>query len=68
VIGTKKTLLAIVSQKECVACGACVKVCPVDAIEVYKGISAEVDSAKCVGCTKCVIACPACAINMETDR
>ena len=66
--GTKKTSVAIVSQKECVACGACVKVCPVDAIKVYKGIFAEVDHARCVGCAKCVIACPASAINMETER
>lgn len=38
---------ASVQIKECVACGTCVKVCPVGAISVYKGLYADV-SAKCV--------------------
>ena len=46
---------ANVQIKECVACGTCVKVCPVGAISVYKGLYADV-SAKCVGCGRCAAA------------
>ena len=44
---------AVVSVRECVACGCCVKVCPRNAITVPKGISAEIDESLCVGCGKC---------------
>lgn len=43
----------------CVACGACSKVCPMSAIEIWKGVIAKVDKDKCVGCGKCVKECPA---------
>ena len=33
--------LAQVSQKECVACGCCVKVCPLGAVRVHEGMSAK---------------------------
>ena len=55
---------ANVQIKECVACGTCVKVCPVGAIAVYKGLYADV-SAKCVGCGRCSAACPASVIEMQ---
>lgn len=28
---------AFVDQKSCVACGCCVKVCPMDAIQIFHG-------------------------------
>ncbi|MCK9341324.1 MAG: 4Fe-4S dicluster domain-containing protein [Synergistaceae bacterium] len=59
---------AKVLREDCVACGACVKVCPVDAITVYKGIFAEVDPIMCIGCTKCAAICPASAITMEAPE
>ena len=59
---------ANVLRGECVACGACVNVCPVDAITSYKGIPAQINYARCVGCPKCSVACPAYAINMEMGR
>ena len=55
---------ASISQNDCVACGCCIKVCPLGAISIYKGIYAEVDEAKCVGCGKCVKECPASIINL----
>ena len=55
---------ASVQITECVACGTCVKVCPVGAISVYKGLYADV-SAKCVGCGRCSAACPASVIEMQ---
>jgi ferredoxin len=49
---------------ECVACGYCMKICPLRAISVPKGISAEIDENKCIGCGKCARACPAQVITI----
>lgn len=56
---------AIVSIRECVACGCCVKVCPRKAISVPFGIYAEINQNLCVGCGKCVQECPASVICIE---
>lgn len=56
---------AVVNQKECVACGTCVKVCPKEALSIRKGIYAEVDLEKCIGCSMCVKGCPASVIEIE---
>ena len=50
--------------KHCVACGSCLKVCPKDAIEIWKGVIAQVDLNKCVGCGLCAKECPAGTIEM----
>ena len=55
---------ASIPLNECVACGCCVKVCPLGAIRIYKGIYAQVDEAKCVGCGKCAKECPASIIDV----
>lgn len=57
---------AVVNKKQCVGCGSCMKVCPKKAIQVPKGISAEIDLAKCVGCGICIKTCPASVIQIET--
>lgn len=41
---------AFVDQKSCVGCGCCVKVCPMDAIQIFHGTMARVDMGKCIGC------------------
>ena len=51
--------------KDCVACGCCVKVCPKEAISVWKGVYAKVDDTKCVGCGKCEKECPAGAVILK---
>lgn len=56
--------IAQVRQAQCVACGCCVKVCPMGAISVERGIYAVVDTEKCVGCGKCARECPASVIEM----
>lgn len=56
---------AAIDQKVCVACGCCLKVCPLCAIEVYRGVYARVDEGRCVGCGKCVWECPAGVISIQ---
>lgn len=63
--GKRKIRKAFVMERDCVACGCCVKVCPREAIRVEKGIAAKVDRDKCVGCGKCARECPATVIVME---
>lgn len=59
--------LASVEWKWCVACGACQKVCPKEAVSVWKGCHAKVDEEKCVGCGICARICPAGALSV-VDR
>ena len=56
---------AEVAQDLCVACGCCVKVCPLRAISVFRGIQAVVNREKCVGCGKCAAECPASVIRIR---
>ena len=59
----------VVIQKDCVACGSCMKVCPKDAIQVIKGIYAQIDKTKCIRCGLCMKACPASVIfQQEADN
>lgn len=61
----RKKRRALVDRAACVACGSCVKVCPLSAIQVWKGISAQVDGDRCVGCGRCVKECPASVISLQ---
>lgn len=56
---------AVVRQKECVACGCCVKVCPKSAISIERGIYARIQDALCVGCGLCARECPGTVITVE---
>lgn len=51
-----------VLQKECVACGCCMKKCPKGAIQVIHGMYAQIDESKCIGCGICMRTCPASVI------
>ncbi|MDO5400244.1 MAG: 4Fe-4S binding protein [Eubacteriales bacterium] len=55
---------ARVDRQRCVACGACMKVCPKGAVAVYRGCYAKVDEGVCVGCGKCAKTCPADCIQV----
>jgi len=61
----RKKRKAFVYQADCVACGCCAKVCPLGAIQILKGIMAQVDLAKCIGCGKCAKECPASVIELR---
>lgn len=61
----KQKRKAFVAQSDCVACGCCVKVCPLGAIQIFKGVAAQVNPEKCVGCGKCARECPASVIEIR---
>jgi len=54
-----------VDAEKCVCCGACVALCPVEAITIDEDASIIFNKEKCVGstCGVCVDACPARAIK-----
>lgn len=64
----KKKRYACIHQKECVACGSCINVCPFSAITAPKGIYAEVNIDLCVGCGKCEKICPASVIDIVVKK
>jgi ferredoxin len=51
----------------CVSCGSCSRVCPREAISVWRGCYAVVDADKCVGCGLCSRHCPADCIVVEKE-
>ncbi len=57
---------AKVNKEECVACGACVDVCPEGAISVND--VAVIDESKCLDCAACVDECPNNAIKVEEKK
>ena len=64
----RKKRKGCVAPSDCVACGCCVKVCPRGAIQIIRGITAQVDMEKCIGCGKCAKECPASVIKIEEAK
>ena len=56
---------AFIDADSCVACGCCVKVCPLGAISVFWGVAAQVDAGRCVGGGRCAKECPASVIEIR---
>lgn len=54
---------AVVKADDCVACGLCVDVCPVEAIKVDD--VAVIDPDECTDCGTCVDECPQECIKLE---
>jgi uncharacterized protein len=52
-----------VDEKTCVACGACIAVCPVNAITMKT--KASIDGEICYGCAECLAVCPPNAIKID---
>ncbi|NIR13077.1 MAG: hypothetical protein GWN86_03630 [Desulfobacterales bacterium] len=51
-------------QEQCVGCGECVEICPVDALKLEDGIIV-VDEDWCIGCGVCATVCSTDAIEMK---
>ena len=64
-MATQSKRHAVVNTALCVACGACMEVCPRGAIVVWKGTYSVVDVARCIGCGLCAKECPASVIRIE---
>ncbi len=52
-----------VNPEKCLSCGACVSMCPVNAIS-FKNGKAFIDKKKCIKCGACKSICP---VNAITD-
>ena len=59
------TFRPFISQKECVKCGVCKKVCSQDAI-VFKNGKYTVQPSKCILCMCCMESCASHAISLKT--
>ena len=51
-----------IDQSACIACGACVDTCPVDALTVNE--HAEVNEDECIECGACTSSCPVDALSL----
>ena len=49
---------------ECIACGECAEICPVDALKLENDVTV-VDEEWCIGCGVCTTVCPTAAIRMK---
>jgi ferredoxin len=49
---------------ECIGCGACADICPVDAVKMVED-KPEVDQSWCIGCGVCAVSCPAHVISIK---
>jgi ferredoxin len=52
-----------VDKSACNSCGACIAICPIDAIEIGEDGKAIIDQTKCNQCGKCIVICPEDAIH-----
>ena len=51
-----------INKETCTGCGACVNVCPVEALKLEEG-KAIVDEGTCIDCGACISECPVEAIS-----
>ena len=55
--GQCKALLSYTVNEKCVGCGACKRVCPVDAVEGVRKERHRIIPEKCIRCGQCYDAC-----------
>lgn len=54
-----------VDKNKCISCGACISICPVNAIRFGEDGKAEIDESKCIRCGSCEATCPVTAIKIN---
>lgn len=52
-------------EDACIDCGACVSVCPTDALRLAEDYSLVLDEEECIHCGACVPVCPVFALDMR---
>lgn len=52
-------------EESCIDCGACVSLCPTEALLLTEDYSLKLDEDKCVYCEACVPACPVRALKVR---
>ena len=58
-----------INKNACINCYACVRVCPVKAIEVKAGQNyARIIQERCVGCGSCLNICPVNAVSYRSSK
>jgi ferredoxin len=60
--------IPVVDEARCVGSGACVAVCPTDALAMAGSVPWLIRPAACVSCAACVAVCPVQAIRLEPPR
>lgn len=53
----------IINDDKCIDCGACISLCPTDALYFDEEERLEFSYEKCIGCSLCIDACPRFAIE-----
>ena len=53
----------IIDDDKCIDCGACISLCPTDALHLAKEDRLEFSYEKCIGCLLCLDSCPRFAIE-----
>ncbi|MFX0072480.1 MAG: ferredoxin family protein [Candidatus Hermodarchaeota archaeon] len=53
----------IIDIEKCIDCGACISLCPTDALHMDEKYLLEYSLEKCIGCLLCIDSCPRFAIE-----
>ena len=62
-----KRKIVFIEEKDCVGCGRCLEICPVDAIIGSTNSIHNVIADMCIGCNLCIAVCPTDCIKKK-DR